>query len=400
MKKSYIKLLILIEIIGLVMQGFAVYETYRVPQIQIERPEDDKSKKVKLFAKGDGQSAQIDFSVMAKKPSDEEAEMLCDRAKSEIDESFFGDNASADSVWRRLCLSDSYADGLVEADWDFVPRGIVDATGNIDYERFDDRQMVTATCTLSVDERVFEYSFPFVAVQPDMGSADGFLLTVKDSLEKLNRDNAGDRIELPKEIGGKAISWKKPMDFTGLLLCVLGLVTGAALYIGSDIDSRKDAEKLRDEYGRQYPDIVENLGLYVGAGISVRVAFEKMEAVYIKWKAMHGGKEKKAYENLIVMNRAIRDGKLENEAYESFGKSCMHPSYRKLAILLKQNQKRGNDRLLEQLSHEEQLVAETRRRQIKSAGELISTKLLIPMGGLLGMILIVLIVPALQSIKL
>lgn len=120
----------------------------------------------------------------------------------------------------------------------------------------------------------------------------------------------------------------------------------------------------------------------------------------MSWKKKHPKEKKLSYEKIILMNRAIKDGKLEGDAYESFGKACMHPSYRKLSILLKQNLKRGNDKLLEQLAHEEQLVGDARRREIKSAGEMISTKLLLPMGGLLLMILIVLIVPALQSIQL
>ena len=55
---------------------------------------------------------------------------------------------------------------------------------------------------------------------------------------------------------------------------------------------------------------------------------------------------------------------------------------------------------LEQLEREERNVYETRLRKIKSAGETASTKLLIPMGGLLGMVLIVLVVPAFFTIQI
>ena len=401
MKKSYLKIIIAIEVIGIVLQGLSVYEVYGSTEESIERPEAyEKSRQERLLAEGYGLKKETELSVKPVDPTDEQIEEVFDEAVGEIDDRFFGENKSAEVVWKKVNIESSYADGLAEASWDFSPRGIVDAAGNIDYGSFEDKQIVTATCTLEVFEKTRDYSFPFVVVQPDAGTEDGFWYLTDMALSESNEDSSDGELILPKDINGERLTWHKPLSYDGALLCLLGIVTGIALYVGTGIDEKKEREKRSEQFGREYPDIVENLCLYVGAGISVRVAFEKMEEQYAKWRIKHPNMKKAAYENLILMNRAIRDGRLETDAYEGYGRACVHPAYRKLSILLKQNLKRGNERLLEQLAHEEQLVADARRREIKSAGELISTKLLIPMGGLLMMILIVLIVPALRSISL
>jgi hypothetical protein len=53
-----------------------------------------------------------------------------------------------------------------------------------------------------------------------------------------------------------------------------------------------------------------------------------------------------------------------------------------------------------QLEREAQSAFEQRKMHAKVAGEEASTKLLIPMMGLLGIILVVLVIPALQGINI
>ncbi len=401
MKKSYVKLIIGIELVGIFIQGLSIYDSSTYSTDHIERPaagEGDESISLQVY--GAGQKSDIDFDIIAQRPGEDQIETLFEEAEGEIDETFFGENESCDAVWRSVKPQNSYGNDMVDAQWDFVPRGIIDPSGNIDHSTFSESEVVTATCTLSVGDEKREYTFYFTVTQPDMASKEGFDKTIRMLVDSSNEENTDGNMLLPKEIKGQKLVWKKPVEYKGLFLCLLGLVAGVALWLGKGIDEKKEVLNKREEYGRQYPDIVENLSLYAGAGISIRGAFEKMEKQYLKWKESHPGEEKMAYENLIVMNRAIKDGTLESDAYERFGRDCMHPSYRKLTVLLRQNLRHGNERLLEQLAHEEQLVREMRLREIKTAGEKVSTRLLLPMGGLLGMILMVLIVPALMSISL
>ena len=130
MKKNYIKLVVAMEILGIAIQGLAFYDARRADTISIERPKaTEKAEDIRLRVNGAKEESEIVLSVEAKRPTEDEIKELFEKAKSEIDESFLGENRSADQVWRRLSFDGEYADGLVEASWDFEPRGIVDGAG-------------------------------------------------------------------------------------------------------------------------------------------------------------------------------------------------------------------------------------------------------------------------------
>ena len=62
--------------------------------------------------------------------------------------------------------------------------------------------------------------------------------------------------------------------------------------------------------------------------------------------------------------------------------------------MLQQDQQKGNEQLLALLEKENVEAFEMRKNMAKKAGDEASTKLLIPMMGMLGIILVILIMPA------
>ena len=81
-------------------------------------------------------------------------------------------------------------------------------------------------------------------------------------------------------------------------------------------------------------------------------------------------------------------------AYELLGSRCGLPLYRKLSTLLIQNVQKGAAGMLDTLRQESWKVNEERKNQIKRKGEEAGTKLLFPMMLMLGMVMILVIVPA------
>lgn len=85
-----------------------------------------------------------------------------------------------------------------------------------------------------------------------------------------------------------------------------------------------------------YPDIVNRLSLYMGAGISIRHAWERIIRGYEKQRQMTGNSED-AYEQMKLALRQMQNGVAETVAYEQFGMDCRLSSYLKLGTLLSQN---------------------------------------------------------------
>lgn len=94
------------------------------------------------------------------------------------------------------------------------------------------------------------------------------------------------------------------------------------------------------------------------------------------------------------MNRKIKDGEDEESAINALGDSLQNKGFRKLTMLLAQSRRKGNAELRDQMEQEERESYDRRRMDARVAGEEASLKLLMPMMGLLGVIFIVLMVPA------
>ena len=98
--------------------------------------------------------------------------------------------------------------------------------------------------------------------------------------------------------------------------------------------------------------------------------------------------------------RKMADGMGEIAALEDLGMKSESKEYRKLAMLLSQNLRKGSKDLIDSLQKEEQYSFELRKQRAIRAGEEASTKLLIPMAGMLFIVIVILVVPALLQMNI
>ena len=142
----------------------------------------------------------------------------------------------------------------------------------------------------------------------------------------------------------------------------------------------------------EYSTLVTKLTLYLGAGVSIKRAWLSTAAG--QWS----GKHSYVREEMRLICRELESGVYEDQCYEAFGWRCGRQEYIKLGALLSQNLKKGNSALLQCLRQEAKLAQEQQKHIVRRKGEEASAKLLGPMILLLGMILIVIMVPAFQNI--
>ena len=138
--------------------------------------------------------------------------------------------------------------------------------------------------------------------------------------------------------------------------------------------------------------------LLLGAGLSMRRALERLALDYQKGKQTRNGKEKRAaYEELLYTWKEMESGISENSDYEHLGIRCQGTPYRALSVLLTQNLKKGSKGLVELLEQEASEAFEERRRKAREEGEKAGTRLLFPMMLMLGVVFILILVPAFMS---
>ena len=132
--------------------------------------------------------------------------------------------------------------------------------------------------------------------------------------------------------------------------------------------------------------------------MTIKNAWKKIVTDYEKKKEKCG--ERFAYEEMLITYREMQSGVTEAESYERFGRRCGIPSYLKLGAMLSQNLRKGTRGVAEIMQMEAIQAFEERKALAKRRGEEASTKLLVPMFFMLGIVLVIVIVPAFLSIQI
>ena len=110
--------------------------------------------------------------------------------------------------------------------------------------------------------------------------------------------------------------------------------------------------------------------------------------------------ENPVYEEMKITLREMQSGVSEPEAYERFGKRCNITNYIKFGTLLSQNLRKGSKDISEILRMEAIQSFENRKSMARRRGEEVGTKLLLPMIGMLGVVLIMVMVPAFLTMQI
>lgn len=400
-EKKVILLAIFIEAMGAGIGAYDYYQNEVAFSGEIPRPAEGSGDAMEDYIAHTGSDEkEWQVTVSSQKPTKKMTEKYFEKAKKEIDETVF--SGKPDQVYKTLNIERSYANGMVKAAWSFSDPSLVRSDGTIDYETLEDNSptVIYATVQLTCSDEESVYSFPFTLCMPPEASAQGFDYYMKKALKEADEAKpASDSISLPAEAGGRSIRWSKPADFRGVLLCALGPVMAFAIVLAKKEEEKKQQKIRQKELSADYPEIVSALSLYVSAGITTKAAFGRIVSSYYDRREKNGIRDRPGYEALSQVFRRMQDGEGEESAYRILGDITGHRDYSKLALMLEKNLKLGSVHLAEQLNNEEARSFEIRKQLARISGEEASTKLLAPMLMLLGVVLVVLVAPAMMNLN-
>lgn len=344
---------------------------------------------------------EMTVEVSDRRLSKKELKEAFDQAVSEINDTYLGLNDSAENVCYDLDLRSSYVDGLINAQWKFDQYGIVSSEGKLQQEEISEEGVVVnMTAVLSYEEEESLYSFSVVVNQKGLDTLDGQLDAISREIKAKDQSSrTKSKYKLPDEVASMNLIWKKKMNYRGLQLIILGLLAVAGIQIGRKQDDKKVAAALAKEKEQDYPIIVSQLSILMGAGMSFRKALERITAKYVL-SLKNGAPQRAGFEEILKTYRKMADGRSEIQALEELGKSCESKEYRKLSMMLIQNLRKGSKDLLDSLEKEEKYAFEMRKQRAIRAGEEASTKLLVPMAGMLFIVIVILVVPAIMQMNL
>jgi len=341
---------------------------------------------------------RYDFKVRlaARQPGKEEAEQRMEEVIGVLPELILGENPDLDSVTSGLRLLEAYEPYPVTVEWESGRPELVSGTGEI--EAVEQPEKVSLKALLSCGEYSREEILELTLLPEVISGEEKVRRELEHYLAEAEKGSREEEAwQLPQIWNGQEISWKQKRSNKSLMLFTGAVAAAVLVYYTSDYDLHTRLEKRKKALIRDYPDLVHELVLLIGAGMTIRGAFRKIAVDYEKKKSERG-KVSLAYEEVLYTCREMQSGIAEGAAYERFGKRTGLQQYVRLSSLLSQNLKRGNNMLPERLREEAYKAGEERLQQGKRLGEEAGTRLLVPMVMMLAVAMLLIMIPAFSTL--
>lgn len=353
-------------------------------------------KQLLLEADNGEEKRKFQMTVSAQSLTDAELQEFADDFLENIPKLILDGNSDAGHVTDALELADVYEGYPFEVEWESDREEIVDNNGGVCEVETPER--VTLRVTLSSQQYSRTESFSITVVPRSYSSGEQEYREISEYLLNSERNSRDEETwVLPGEWNDKPLVWRLKERKYCLLIWAFTPVVCLLLYFSFDRDMHKEVEQRQREMRKQYPELVHKLALYIGAGMTIRGAFQRIGGDYARKTNRQRDGDAMGREVLYTC-RELQSGIAEGAAYERFGRRIGLREYIKLSALLGQNLKRGNRTLLERLREEAEKSCEESVRHARKLGEESGTKLLIPMVAMLAIVMVMIMIPAFGTI--
>ena len=361
-------------------QGESIYE---VLVKGLDKVQDDK----KLL---------IEIPVRERRYTEKEAEDLFNRLEKELETQMLSENDSLNTIKRNLNFKTRLDSFGLSVRWETSNPDLIDSFGTVYNEDLPDggkEIMIIAEVSDGIHER--EYQFKGKVFPPALTMEEKQKAAFRKWADEIDAmQQTKDALVLPQEFEGQKLKYLKPRDGGYGILPVLGLSLAVLLQVRTQVEKQKAGRLREQQLLLDYSEVISKLVVYIGAGYTVRGAWERIAAGY--GESLKNGKQtiRPAYEEMVKAASQIKSGLSEGRAYSEFGRRCGLQPYIKLAALLEQNQKNGGRQLRNALDIEMASAFEQRKNAARKLGEEAGTRLLLPLLLMLIVVMIMIVVPA------
>ena len=344
----------------------------------------------------------LDREVLVKLPvshrsySDEEIDEVFEKCMKVLESAILGKNPSLQEVSDDLNLINSIKEYGISVEWISETPELIDAMGTVNNENLKEAKDAVLKVFLTDRKREAQYLINVRVIPKNYTKEELSIKKFMSKLEAIDKENISkEGYTLPDSFEGKKLSYRQEESKDIHIIWIMGIVIAILLYV-KDMMALKDKKEYKArEMLLDYPEIVSKLMVFIGAGLSVRSAWER---IVIDYENLAGGK-RFAYEEMSSSLAKLKTGVHESRVYKDFGRNCAIKQYMKLASLLDQNRKSGVNNLRQILSVEMASAWEERINIARRQGEEASTKLLLPLLMLLIVVLIIIMLPAMMAFK-
>lgn len=394
-----IRLLLLVlgvgTLLGVAAQAGADLEGSLTDCGELMRPSPGEGEQqVKLRAWLEGEKlGDITVTVPERRLDRQEAQELYERFWEAWEREALGDNPSWDQVSLSLTLVEELEGYPFVVSWKSSDYEVLGRNGTIHAAQ------MPVPVTLTVESRYLEDCWQeelelLVVSRP----LEGMELLTAQALDAYHQAEQAvpnrDRVPLPEKLGQSKLSWQEVKENHSLVLMLMTAVTAAGVFLLQDRDLHRKVLKRRERMKENYPVVVNKFILYLGAGMPIRRAFQKIALDYSRgqWR-----EPQPLYEEMLLACNRLQAGISESRVYEMWAARTGLQDCARLSTMLVQNLKKGNAALLIRMKEEGDRALQDDLNLRRKKGEEAGTRLLAPMVMIMAIVMVLVMIPAFQS---
>ncbi len=362
-----------------------------------------RTEELKVSILGEDKKIPIQVEIAERQYSSEEIQKLFASIIQKMEGMILGENESLDRIEYNMNLLTKIPNEPVEVSWELDHYDVMNVRGELKPDSLEEEgTLVTLYAVLTYCENKEEqaaYQCTANIFPRTLNKNEKAKIQIEEAVRKKEGESrTSKKLKLPDKIFNKRAVYYRKMNSRGLVLVMMALLIGVLLYALEIQNKEKQKEQRKQQMILDYPEIVNKMTLFLGAGMTAKRAWRKVVEDYGRQKEIWG--ERYAYEEMKRVCHEMERGVAESESYENFGRRCNIQAYLRFGALLSQNLRKGTRGMTQVLKAESIQAFEERKARAKRLGEEAGTKLLLPMFLMLAIVLVIVIVPAFLSVQI
>ena len=397
-KKIACMILVFVAVVAICIVGMLTEEDTLSQGMLYRNGYDEGEKTEELLVKIPELDAitSMDIILSERQYTKEQAKKYLQKAKEVLEQEILGENTALTEVCQNINLVKKINGYPVSIAWEISDDTILNEDGEIIREDIPESGLYCSlTATLSCGEEKDSVEYEICVKPPVRTAEEEVFLSLERMIKEADMEQAEEpSFVLPTEVSGYDIVYERKEDNPWVLLLLLGFVAMFVISAGMEKDLEKAVREREQCIKQEYPEMVSMFSMLICAGMTVKGAFQKIAYEYEEKK----DKDKKyLLEEMLYACHQMQCGTAEIKAYEQFGRRCGTASCNKFSALLIQHVKKGSRGLGDTLKQEAAYAMAEKKNGARRLGEEASTKLLLPMGLMLIVVLVIIMVPAMFS---
>ena len=353
----------------------------------------------------DEKSENVEIQVSPRMYSEEEVQSLFRQAMNKLDQVILGENETADHVVKPLCFPQELEGYPFAISWEPGRYDVMDMNGRINQDAVLEEDpegegvlvKITGILRYGTEEAAYNTQVLVFADVEETETIRNQVLNAARQAEEVSREEKS--FVLPEQVNGRTVRWRFRKESKVMPVLMLGAVICVFLVVQERQKKEKQRKDRKEQMLFDYPEIVSQFTMLMGAGMTAKNVWKKITADYCGQKE-RGGRVRDAYEDMVITLQEMQSGIPEAECYERFAARCGLVPYMKMGALLSQNLRKGAKGTSDMLKMEAIQAMEDRKSRARRLGEEAGVKLLLPMLLMLVIVLVIVVVPAFLSIDL